>query len=193
MKKVKSWIEVLIITFLGIISLFFVFLIYFYPLIFGCFDIILYIIVLFIIIFPIFMYTLLRKIWFEYWSKEIIGFFVIFIFIISYNRFNNFINFQIEKNGGIITPAIVIEKYSYYNTPNKMEVAYEINKSKNHHNFTVDNELYNSINIGDTVLIIYSSLCISWERVYDFTPTYDLIQECKEGCYYKDGKIVDEL
>ena len=190
MKKVKSWIEVLKVACLGTISIVLVCLIYFYPLIFGCFDFLPYLVLLFLVFFPMSMYSLLSKIGFEYWGKEIIGFFIIFIFIFSYYRFNNFINFQIGKNGGIVKPSIIIDKYSYYNTPNKIEVSYEINTS---HNFIVDDELYDSIKIGDTVLIIYSTLCINWERVYDFTPSPELIQQCKDGCYYKDGKIVDEL
>ena len=99
----------------------------------------------------------------------------------------------IDNNGGVVIVGVINEKYSYYNTPNNIFVKSNIEGEDRVNQFPISQNLYNILSINDTVTLVYSIICNDWILPHDFTPSPYLIKKCKDGCYYKDGKIVDEL
>ncbi len=163
-----------------------------YRLLFPCETNILYDCILYfsIILFPILLYYLFKinnvagsK---DFWTG------IIFLFIIGYSIITSTdiaLN-DIRKNGGVIKVAVIYDKYVSVRNPYEIYYTYNIGEKKSEGSNICSKYEYERLDIGDTILIIHSLRCPSWDLLYNYFPTKDEIKKCKDGCLVKGDKLV---
>lgn len=117
--------------------------------------------------------------------------FLVFI-VISYKHHKVHDKEYIDKTGGIINVGIIKEAKVSYGT-GYITVFYKNNQKLQSEIILIRSKTFvEDISTGDTVLVL-SSLDSRVCFLYDKHPTKEKIQQCKEGCYYLNGQIVDSL
>jgi len=188
-KLVPNFIAILFVFFIGII----IYVFFSYHDIFGCnrnFYKATWLVYLLGI--PLLLYFVLKIIYRKLHKPFFFLFAIMCLGILGLEYRNKSIEDIINKDGGLLSLGIVKNKYSYYNDQNNIFVELISGKS-NIYNFHVKDYVYSKLNENDTLVLLFSVNCKEWLRPYDFDPSPELIQKCKKGCFYKDGKIVDEL
>ena len=194
MLKISNKLFLYFILFINIFICGFIFYAFFsYNEIFGC-ERIYYRIIWLLYLFgvPLLLYFIIKIIYRKPYKPIYFFFAIVGLGLIGINNRNKKIEDIINMDGGRVSLGIVKNKYSYYNDPNNIFVELLEIKS-NIYNFHVNDNMYNILKKNDTVTLLYSINCKEWVLPHDFTPSPELIQQCKDGCYYKDGKIVEEL
>jgi hypothetical protein len=156
-----------------------------------------------IIIFAFLSNELFKLFKLHYEKTFFVGLLTIILLIISIAREKKHYSLLIKNNGGIIRPAIVTKKhdsykssptiyYDYKTDDNLCSGQYSVVKESKYGLAMEDDNLYNKININDTVLIIHPIFCPIKSFLFKMFPTPQEIDRCKDGCLYKDGEIVGE-
>ena len=152
------------------------------------------IIIAYLLLLPLLLHKVIELVYKKKLHKP--TFFIIAFFILIYignKNMNSSFKSKINRYGGIVKLATVKDKYSYYNTPNNVFVESIIEGEIKNSKFPVSKNIYNKLHVRDSIMLVYSIICNDWIMPYDLTPSPELIQQCKDGCFYKEGKIVDKL
>jgi hypothetical protein len=123
------------------------------------------------------------------WFWTIIA--LLFISIYSFHKENDIALKEIKKNGGIVKTAVVYKRYSSVKSSESISIIYEAEGRTVTAKYNCSKEIYESLIVGDTILIVYSLRCPNWNLPYNYFPTPKEIQEVKQGRLYKDGKFLD--
>ncbi len=117
----------------------------------------------------------------------------LFILYLSSRHQDKFDWNYIDTTGGVITCGIVKEIKISYSSGNITVEYKKKDLEQIEEVWLPGNSAYAKKNsVGDTVLLLHS-LDYSIHFFYDRHPTHEKIQQCKNGCYYINGKIVDSL
>lgn len=117
--------------------------------------------------------------------------FLVFI-VISYKHHKIQDKKHIDKTGGFISVGIIKGSKVSYGT-GYITISYKNNKKlQSEINLIRSKSFVKDVSVGDTVLIL-SSLDNKVFFLYDKHPANEKIQQCKGGCYYLNGQIVDSL
>ncbi|SRR5690554_2317799 len=155
----------------------------FYRLIFGCIES--WYLWVFIgysfIIFPLALYRLLKLFKIDYSALFWTGVFSLAFYILAYHMSNRIALEEIRNSGGIVKIATIIEKYSSIQSAESISIMYSSEKEEIEAKYQIPKDVYNNLEVGDTILIVYSVKCSKWNLPYDLMPTLSERQKYKHG------------
>ena len=140
--------------------------------------------------FPLLLYYLLKinnvdeSRWF--WT----GITFLILAFYTFHKENDIALKDIKKNGGVVTIAVVHDKYSSIQSGESISCTYNVDNENISLKYNCSKEIYNKLDINDTILIVYSLRCLEWNLPFDYFPTPKEIQQCKEGCLLKNGELL---
>ena len=151
------------------------------------------ILIIFLVIMALILNLLLKRNKVQNNRFYIVAFATLFLGVISVKNFQKNTIQDLIQDGGGVTTASVYEKFAYYNSPYKIYVKYFVDGTITKKSYACEKEVYNSISVKDTILLVYSIKCSDRSIPYKYFPTSEEIERCKDGCYYLGGKIEESL
>lgn len=116
------------------------------------------------------------------------------VFIVISGRHHRTIDKEyIDKTGGVMSVGIIKEIEISYGS-SYITISYINNlKSQFRTKFSRSASFVDDISVGDTILILSSIMDNTRDEFLYKHPAKEKIQQCKEGCYYLDGRIFDRF
>lgn len=98
----------------------------------------------------------------------------------AYERMNKSI---IDKRGGIMVSAVIYNKKNRKNSPPYIYIK-TTDKRRLDQRLSLSFSKYQSIFVGDTIMVVYNEWCNYVTVISSFNPTSEQIKKCKDGCVY---------
>lgn len=144
---------------------------------------------------PLLLLILLKRL--KKWSIETVLFVICVtavVFIVISGRHHRAIDKEyIDKTGGVMNVGIIKEIEISYGS-SYITISYLNNqKSQFGTKFSRSASFVDDILVGDTILILSSIIDSTIDEFLYKHPAKEKIQQCKDGCYYLDGRIFDRF
>jgi hypothetical protein len=115
---------------------------------------------------------------------------ILSVILIVSNKF--FSSNEISNKGGYVVYAIISDKHASIKSPNTIWYKYKVKGLDYSDHYYLKDEVYHKLKINDTIIVIFPINSPENTIPYDYFPTPQEIERCKDGCLYKDGEIVGE-
>jgi len=115
---------------------------------------------------------------------------ILFLSVYSFYSDNNIALNEIKKNGGVVKPAVIYKRYSSIKTSESISINYDVGGKRVSAKYNCSKDVYNRLFVGDTILVIYSLRCSEWNLPFNYFPTIEEIQQCKNGSLLRNGKLI---
>jgi hypothetical protein len=135
-------------------------------------------------------YILLKNLKIKYANIFWIGLATIIVIILTIDIKLNLVVNKIKREGGTVVYAIIFDKHASFKSPNTIKYKYKIESILFKDQYYLKDFNYNKLRINDTILIVLPFNCVKNSIPFDYFPTPQEIERCKDGCLYKDGEIV---